>query len=340
MQKLMCCALLALLGGGLAAVEGKGVKAVLQNLPGDVRGLIFSPDDRLLAVSTGQVIKLYDWQTGKEVATVQGGLGAAFSPDGQVLAYPGQDEANNDGVMLWDLLVNKKRSFIADDNVHTPVFPPGGGVLAGSVGGRIKIYDLTSSKAAAAIAGAHKVSITAMAYVHDGKQLISADARGGFALWDTSEATPKKVADFKREGDDTQVNALASTRNGPRVACAMGGGDIVILDAGKLTSLGGMKGSAKNLPVKSVSFAPDCQLLASVCAGVEDIEVKLWDAQNMKQIFSFSGHTGGVNCVCFTNDGKYLASGSDDKTVKIWEVASLLQQSIPAPPKPAPKKEE
>ena len=32
------------------------------------------------------------------------------------------------------------------------------------------------------------------------------------------------------------------------------------------------------------------------------------------------GHAAWVNSVCYSPDGKYIASGSDDKTVKIWEV--------------------
>src|ERR1051325_1847142 len=35
-----------------------------------------------------------------------------------------------------------------------------------------------------------------------------------------------------------------------------------------------------------------------------------------------TGHAGQVNSVVFSPDGKLLASGSWDKTIKLWEVAS------------------
>ena len=39
-------------------------------------------------------------------------------------------------------------------------------------------------------------------------------------------------------------------------------------------------------------------------------------------IMVLSGHSYYVNSVCYSPDGKTLASGSDDKTVRIWDVMS------------------
>jgi len=58
--------------------------------------------------------------------------------------------------------------------------------------------------------------------------------------------------------------------------------------------------------------------------------VKLWDAENNKDIQNFTGHTANVTAVAMTPDGQYLISGSQDGIVKVWdsktgrEMASLM----------------
>jgi len=47
-----------------------------------------------------------------------------------------------------------------------------------------------------------------------------------------------------------------------------------------------------------------------------------WDANNYKEQHVLKGHTGYVWKVTFSPDGRYLASGSWDSTVKIWNVKS------------------
>jgi WD40 repeat protein len=51
--------------------------------------------------------------------------------------------------------------------------------------------------------------------------------------------------------------------------------------------------------------------------------VKVCDAQTGRQTLSLKGHTRVVTSVCFSPDGKRLASGSEDKAVKVWAIPAL-----------------
>jgi WD40 repeat protein/serine/threonine protein kinase len=42
----------------------------------------------------------------------------------------------------------------------------------------------------------------------------------------------------------------------------------------------------------------------------------------VRRLRTFSGHTGSVTSVCLSADGRFALSGSDDQSVRLWEVAS------------------
>jgi WD40 repeat protein len=49
-------------------------------------------------------------------------------------------------------------------------------------------------------------------------------------------------------------------------------------------------------------------------------EVKVWDAEKGRELLTLKGHTGILRSVCFSPDGKRLASASSDQTVKVWSL--------------------
>jgi WD40 repeat protein len=45
----------------------------------------------------------------------------------------------------------------------------------------------------------------------------------------------------------------------------------------------------------------------------------LWDKSRGEQLQTLAGHSNYVNCIAYSPDGKILASGSSDQTVKLWD---------------------
>lgn len=80
--------------------------------------------------------------------------------------------------------------------------------------------------------------------------------------------------------------------------------------------------------IHSIAFSPrDSSLIAS--AG-GDNTIKLWNLQQ-NSVKILGNHEGTVNSVVFSPDGKLLVSGSDDSTVKTWEISERQQIAPHAP---------
>lgn len=69
-----------------------------------------------------------------------------------------------------------------------------------------------------------------------------------------------------------------------------------------------------------VVISPDGKQIASYDWNLHII--RIWSIETGELLRELVGHTDGVNCVCYSQDGERLASASTDKTIRLWDVCS------------------
>lgn len=55
-----------------------------------------------------------------------------------------------------------------------------------------------------------------------------------------------------------------------------------------------------------------------------DRTILLWDVNTNAFIDAFEKHISGISDISWSGDSQYLASASDDKTIRIWDIRSVF----------------
>jgi WD40 repeat protein len=286
---------------------------------GDIRGVRFSPDGKILAVSEySEGIILYDARTGKEQRRVKGREWppdtAAFSPDGKFLVTAGGGHKKDwptrpyytCELKLWDVASGKEVRFFKEASAVTGViaFSPDGKSVATTEGDfSVRLWDAALGRELPRFAG-HAQAVTGLAFSPDGRTLCSSSCDRTIRVWDTELCVERAVL----RGHTGVVMAISLAPDGKTLASGSLDGTVRLWDVAARRPIRTL--ATDHGPVSCLAFSPDGQTLATGDRGLGGTggTLRLWDWQAGKERYRLPDQ-GGAHCLSFAVDGKTLAVG-------------------------------
>jgi RNA polymerase sigma factor (sigma-70 family) len=290
------------------------------SLFGYPQALALSPDGKTLAAPThwsGTTVRLYETDTGRQVHQLRLNPGyptaLAFKPDGKELAAG--DSSGE--VHLWDLATGVMRLSYRPSRteVRAVTFMPGGEELATAADdGVIRLWDPRDG-AELKPRVAPLARIRSLAVAPDGRSVFSCGEEPTIRQWDV--ATGKELR--RLEGDTSGNGALAMAPDGKSLVSLGVDYSVCVWDPVTGRERRHWRGGFYSSQKPAVAFSPDSGLLA---LGWDDSAVSLQDPATGNEIERMKGHRLFVDCLAFTADGRLVASGSYDGTLRVWDVTT------------------
>ena len=328
----------------------------------ETTGVAASPDGRAAVAYRNKRAYVIDPDRREITAELTGSQGpircVAFDRAG-TRAATGADYG---GVRVWDARNGRPLAVLSGtiESVKRVEFSADGSRILALAGNETSLWDFAS---APDVLRGHDSYAYDVAFVHGGKRLVSLSFDGELCVWDA--ASLALLRKMHRPGNADATYAMAVGRDGDLLAVTSGR-DVVILDGDSLRTLRSIT-LEWPAEVRKLSFSRDGRVLVGTTgAGVAlwDVEsgtmrvrastigmatyfpaavvshdgvcfahsdgdaVVVRDVSSGNEIARLEGHRAAVEALAFAPDDALLASGSIDRTVRLWDTRTWSARAV------------
>jgi WD40 repeat protein len=241
----------------------------------------------------------------------------AFAPDGMTLV----SAATRGPALFWDLggpaaprpYPDANSSVVIDGLTRVAWSQQPDTVALGHVNGSVDIVSL-AGQLQTGIENNIIAPVTGLAFFGNGRYLITCcggvdEDSGAIMIADRD----KKYARIAGTSSGTSFGAAAATPRGKVCYYVDSKRRVFRWD---LTATDQRRTNNFTKSIRALALSPD----GHTFAATDDYAIHVYDADTMQRLRTLTGHQGLVDALTFTPDGRLLASGAWDKTVRFWDV--------------------
>jgi WD40 repeat protein/formylglycine-generating enzyme required for sulfatase activity len=299
-----------------------------------IRAMAISPNGTwLLTGGDDGAARMWELATGKAGHVFQdnpGGFqrGRSGSIDALAISGDGKSLFTGSGfgtIRVWDMETGQEVGNVPRGNPFGN-FPPRVDTLAVSPDARwvitaeMQLTDVATGKPGRKFEGSQG-RVAAVALTADGKWLVSAGEDKSVRVWDVETGELVRVL----RAHTLPVGNVALSGDGKWLASTSGDGSTRLWELSSGREVRAFQGLAP--AVNAVVLSADGKRLAAAHGhhwtnSRDHHTAQVWDLATGKRVSVMNGHRDPVTSVAFSQDGKTLATGSLDKTTRLWDSAT------------------